>query len=119
MMRNLELERISLAAMSLGIARRCIDEMLRYTQERKAFGQAIINFGQVQRNIAESYAEYRAAKCFVYALANSIQEKDIHQGGHTLDADGVKLFAAQMAKTVADRAIQSMGGYGYVGGTLL
>lgn len=113
MMRNLEMERISLAAMAIGIARRCIDEMIQYTKTRKAFGQAVIDFGQVQKSIAESYAEYMAAKCYVYSLANSIQ--DVHQSGNTLDADGVKLFAAQMAKNVADRAIQSMGGYGYVG----
>jgi len=113
MMRNLEMERLALAAMAIGIARRCIDDMIRYTKEREAFGKAIIEYGQIQQNIAESYAEYKAAKCYVYSLANAIQ--DIHQSGNTLDADGVKLFAAQMAKKVADRAIQSMGGYGYVG----
>lgn len=47
MMRNLEIERITLAAMSLGIARRSIEVMSRYSQERKAFGKPIGDFGQV------------------------------------------------------------------------
>ena len=47
MMRNLEIERITLAAMSLGIARRSIEIMSRYSQERKAFGKPIADFGQV------------------------------------------------------------------------
>ena len=47
MMRNLEIERIVLAAMSLGIARRSIEVMSNYAQERKAFGKSIGEFGQV------------------------------------------------------------------------
>jgi isovaleryl-CoA dehydrogenase len=56
MMRNLEIERICLAAMSLGIADRCVEIMLRYSVERHAFGKPIAEFGQIQRYIAESYA---------------------------------------------------------------
>jgi len=112
MMRNLEIERIGLAAMALGIARRCIDEMKRYAGERKAFGSNLYNFGQIQRHLAESYAEYMAGRTYVYAVANGL---DLGTHGNGLDADGVKLYCAQMAKNVADRAIQVMGGYGYVG----
>jgi isovaleryl-CoA dehydrogenase len=48
MMRNLELERLTLAAMSLGIARRSIEIMNRYARER-AFGKPLDHFGQIQR----------------------------------------------------------------------
>ena len=113
MMRNLEIERVGLAAMALGIARRCIDEMKLYARERSAFGSAdLYSFGQIQKHIAESYAEYMAGRCYVYALANQL---DLESYGNGLDADGVKLYCAQMSKNVADRAIQVMGGYGYVG----
>jgi isovaleryl-CoA dehydrogenase len=113
MMRNLEIERIGLAAMALGITRRCIDEMKKYARERSAFGSADrYHFGQIQRHIAESYAEYMAGRCYVYGLANGL---DLQTHGNGLDADGVKLYCAQMSKNVADRAIQVMGGYGYVG----
>merc|ERR1719414_988012 len=62
MMRNLEIERVALAAMSLGIARRCVEKMNRYSGERQAFGSHLNAFGQVQRFIAESYAEYQAGR---------------------------------------------------------
>jgi isovaleryl-CoA dehydrogenase len=112
MMRNLEIERIALAAMAIGIARRCIDEMITYSTERMAFGKYTIEFGQIQKSIAESYAEYMAGKTYLYAVANGL---DLESYGNGLDADGVKLYSAAMAKNVADRAIQVMGGYGYVG----
>ena len=112
MMRNLELERLTLAAMSLGIARRCLEVMNRYAGERKAFGEPINRFGQIQRHIGESYAEYMAGRSYVYQVANSLR---LDKSGNRLDSDGVKLYCAGMAKNVADRAIQVLGGYGYVG----
>lgn len=111
MMRNLQIERITLAAMSLGIARRCVEDMNRYAKERKAFGEALNSFGQMQRFIAESYAEYMAGRAYVY---NTAQNLKLDSYGDGLDADGVKLYCGVMAKNVADRAMQLMGGYGYV-----
>lgn len=112
MMRNLELERVTLAAMSLGIARRSVEEMNRYAKERQAFGGNLNAFGQIQRFIAESYAEYMAGRSYVYQTAGRL---DLDTVGNGLDADGVKLYCGAMGKNVADRAIQVMGGYGYVG----
>eukprot|EP00547_Thalassionema_nitzschioides_P001694 CAMPEP_0194214322 /NCGR_PEP_ID=MMETSP0156-20130528/15488_1 /TAXON_ID=33649 /ORGANISM="Thalassionema nitzschioides, Strain L26-B" /LENGTH=408 /DNA_ID=CAMNT_0038942553 /DNA_START=208 /DNA_END=1434 /DNA_ORIENTATION=- len=112
MMRNLEIERVGLAAMGLGIARRCIDVMKEYANERSAFGSNLYKFGQIQRSIAESYAEFQAGRSYVYSFANSL---DLQTHGNGLDADGVKLYCARMSKNVADRAIQVLGGYGYVG----
>jgi isovaleryl-CoA dehydrogenase len=112
MMRNLELERLTLAAMSVGIARRCLEVMTQYSSERTSFGKPLHDFGQIQRHIAESYAEYRAAKAYLYETARRL---DLSKGGNRLDSDGIKLFASTMGKNVADRAIQVLGGYGYVG----
>ncbi|MBL8785653.1 MAG: acyl-CoA dehydrogenase family protein [Deltaproteobacteria bacterium] len=112
MMRNLELERLTLAAMSLGIARRSIEIMNAYARERKAFGKPLHSFGQIQRHIADSYAEYMAGKAYVYATAANL---NLDSSGNRIDSDGVKLYCGTMAKNVADRAIQVLGGYGYVG----
>jgi isovaleryl-CoA dehydrogenase len=112
MMRNLEVERVALAAMSTGIARRCIEEMNKYSEVRKAFGKPLNAFGQTQKQIAESYAEYMAGKAYVYHTANNL---DLNSTGNVLDSDGVKLYAAKMSKEVADRAIQILGGNGYTG----
>lgn len=112
MMRNLEIERLTLAAMSLGIARRSLEIMTKYAREREAFGKPISYFGQVQKMIADSYAEYRAAQTYTYDTARRMK-LDAH--GQRLDSDGVKLFASTAGKNIADRAIQVLGGYGYVG----
>jgi isovaleryl-CoA dehydrogenase len=112
MMRNLELERLTLAAMSLGIARRSLEIMNRYARERVSFGKTLDHFGQIQRHIAESYAEYMAGRAYVY---NTASHMNLAEPGHRLDSDGVKLYCSTMAKNVADRAMQVLGGYGYMG----
>ena len=111
MMRNLEIERVALAAMSLGIARRSLDEMNKYATDREAFGRQIRDFGQMQRYIGESWAKYRAMRAYIYDTANNM---GLGNAGQRLDSDGVKLFATTAAKEIADAAIQVMGGYGYV-----
>ncbi|RME76196.1 MAG: isovaleryl-CoA dehydrogenase, partial [Planctomycetota bacterium] len=112
MMRNLEIERITLAAMSLGIALRCLQIMFSYAKERQAFGQPINRFGQIQRYLANSYSQFAASRAYVYNTARWI---DLDKAGNRIDADGVKLVASTMAKEVADNAIQVLGGNGYVG----
>jgi isovaleryl-CoA dehydrogenase len=112
MMRNLEIERLTLAAMSLGIALRSLQVMVDYANQRRTFGVPLREHGQIQRHIAESYSEFKAARCYVYDTARRL---DLHSHGNRLDADGTKLFASRIAKEIADRAIQILGGYGYMG----
>ncbi len=112
MMRNLAIERLTLAAMSLGIARRSVEIMNRYANERISFGKPINRFGQIQRHIAESYAEYMAGRSYVYNVAGRLE---LDKYGQRIDSDGTKLYCSTMAKNIADRAIQVLGGYGYVG----
>lgn len=112
MMRNLEIERLTLAAMSLGIARRSLEVMNRYAAEREAFGKPLNFFGQIQKYIGESYADYKASRAYVYDTARKL---DLTKEGNRVDSDGVKLVATTMGKNVADRAMQVLGGYGYVG----
>ena len=69
-------------------------------------------FGQIQKMVAESYAQYMASKSYIYNTSNSL---DLSSTGNVMDSDGVKLFAGKMAKDVADSAIQVMGGNGYTG----
>ena len=109
MMRNLEIERLTLAAMSVGIAERCCEIMVRHGQERKAFGQPINRFGQIQRYIGDSWAMTEAAKCLVYNVARDVGP-DVH---NRIGSDAAKLFAGPVAKQVADNAMQVMGGSGY------
>ena len=109
MMRNLELERVTLAAQSVGIALRCVDEMNRYARERAAFGKPLASFGQIQRLIAESYSQTAAARALVYYAASQIDPNS----RHSLEAASAKLVATTTGETVARNAIQVLGGYGY------
>ena len=109
MMRNLEIERLGLAAMSLGIARRCLDVMVRYATERHSFGKPLHEHGQIQRYIGESYAKVEAMRALVYNVAATVGPTQRNR----LGTDAAKLFAATAAKEVADAAIQVLGGYGY------
>lgn len=109
MMRNLEMERVTLAGMSLGIADRCVDIMIRHGQERRAFGQSINRFGQIQRYIGDAYAMTEAAKCLTYNVAKDVGAESRNRIG----SDAAKLFGAPVGKIVADYAMQVMGGSGY------
>jgi isovaleryl-CoA dehydrogenase len=109
MMRNLEIERIGLAAMSLGLARRCLDVMVNYAIERRSFGKPITDHGQIQRYIGESYAKVEAMRALVYNVAATVGPMSRSR----LGTDAAKLFAASAAKEVADAAVQVLGGYGY------
>ena len=109
MMRNLEIERLTLAAMSLGIADRCMDIMVKHAAERVAFGEPINRFGQIQRYIGECYAETEAARALIYSVAQQVGPDKRNR----LGSDAAKLFAAPVGKRVADAAMQVMGGSGY------
>jgi len=109
MMRNLEIERLGLAAMSLGIAQRCLDEMVKYAQERRSFGKPIHEHGQIQRHIGDAYAKTEAIRAITYGVAATVGPTQRNR----LGTDAAKLFASTAAKEVADSAIQVMGGYGY------
>jgi isovaleryl-CoA dehydrogenase len=109
MMRNLEIERLTLAAMSLGIADRCLDIMVRYSADRKSFGKPLADFGQIQRYVGESFAKTEAARALVYSVARNVRP-DVQ---NRLGTDAAKLFAAPVGKEVADNAMQVLGGWGY------
>ena len=110
MMRNLEIERVALAAQSTGICLRCVEVMSEYAvNERKAFGKPLIHFGQIQQMVADSYAETQAARALVYQAAGAVA----FDKRTSLNAASAKLVASITGEKVARRAIQVLGGYGY------
>ncbi|MBL8627936.1 MAG: acyl-CoA dehydrogenase family protein [Myxococcales bacterium] len=109
MMRNLEIERLGLAAMAVGIAQRCVDVMVRYSQERRSFGKPLHDLGQIQRYLGDSYAKLVAMRSMVYAVAATCGPESRNR----LGTDAAKLFCATAAKEIADAAVQVLGGYGY------
>lgn len=109
MMRNLEIERLGLAAISLGIARRCLEIMTSYAAERRSFGKPLTEHGQIQRYIGESFAKTEAMRSLIYGVARTVSPEQRNR----LGTDAAKLYAATAAKEVADAAMQVLGGYGY------
>ncbi len=109
MMRNLEIERLTLAAISLGIADRCFSIMLSYANERISFGRPLAEHGQIQKYIGDSFAETEAIRSLVFRVAHSVGPDQ----NNRVYTDAAKLFAAPAAKRVADAAMQVMGGAGY------
>jgi butyryl-CoA dehydrogenase len=109
-MMTLDGGRISIGAMSLGIAQAALDASLRYARERRQFGKAISEFQAIQLLLAEMVTEIEAARLLVYQTARL---KD-RGGSITRPAAMAKLKASGVAMRCADRAIQVHGGAGYM-----
>lgn len=113
MMRNLDLERITIAGISLGVARASIELATQYAKDRKQFGKPIGAFQQIQERLSEASAWYEACRCLTYDSAK-MWDLGLMQGKEaSMMAAKAKLQSAQMATQVALDAIQILGGYGY------
>jgi alkylation response protein AidB-like acyl-CoA dehydrogenase len=102
--------RVGIAAQALGIAQACLEASLAYSQERKQFGEPIVNFQAIQWMLADMATEIDAARLLTYRAA-SIQQ----QGKNvTREAAMAKLFASEASNRAAYKAVQIFGGYGYI-----
>jgi butyryl-CoA dehydrogenase len=110
-MKTLNGGRLGIAAGAVGVARAALEAATKYAKERKAFGRAIGSFQLVREMIAESAMEIDAARLLTLRAA---QLRDLGVD-NTLEVSMAKLFGAQMAMRVTDRAIQVHGGYGFSG----
>ncbi|MFL5844643.1 MAG: acyl-CoA dehydrogenase family protein [Solirubrobacteraceae bacterium] len=106
----LDIGRIGVAAMGVGLAQGCLDEALAYAKERRAFGQPISKFQAIQSKLADMATEIAAGRMLVYKAA---KEKDAGQN-FTLTAAMAKLKTGRLAVRCAEEAVQIHGGYGYI-----
>jgi isovaleryl-CoA dehydrogenase len=113
MMRNLDVERITISGISLGIARASIEVATQYAKERSQFGKPIGAFQQIQERLAEAAAWYEACRCLTYDAAKMWDMGLMVGKEASMMAAKAKLQSAQMATKVALDAIQILGGYGY------
>ena len=109
-MKTLDGGRISIGAMSLGIAQAALDASVKYSKERKQFGRSIADFQAIQLLIADMVTELEAARLLVYATARL---KDRGQP-YTRFSAMAKLKASTVAMRAADAAVQIHGGAGYM-----
>lgn len=101
--------RISIAAISIGLAQAAFEYAVAYAKERQAFGQAIASFEAIQWMLADAATEIEAARFLLYHAAWLKEQNRLY----TKEAAEAKLFATEMAERVCRNAIQIHGGYGY------
>ena len=106
----LETGRISIAAVSVGVAQACLDQSLRYAQERTQFGKPIFDFQTIQFKLADMAISIELARN-QYLKAAWLKDR---KRKHTFEATIAKVFASEMLEKVASDAVQIHGGYGYM-----
>jgi alkylation response protein AidB-like acyl-CoA dehydrogenase len=106
----LDIGRIGVAAMGVGLAQGALDQALSYAKQRTAFGQRISKFQAIQTKLADMATEIEAARLLVYKAA---REKDANRN-FTLTAAQAKLKTGRLAVRCAEEAVQIHGGYGFI-----
>ncbi len=106
----LDIGRIGVAAMGVGLAQGALDQALKYAKERRAFGKPISKFQAIQCKLADMSVEIEAARLLVYKAA---REKDAARN-FTLTAAQAKLKTGRLAVRCAEEAVQIHGGYGFI-----
>lgn len=108
---NLEGGRLGIAAQSIGIAKAALDSAINYAKERQTFGRLLCEHDVIRNYLAEMNTEIEAAFSLLMHAARLYMAKD-----HTAlkYACMAKLFASQIAEHTCSKAIQILGGYGYL-----
>lgn len=101
--------RISIGALSIGLAQAAYEHALVYAKERRAFGKRIAEFQAIQWMLADAATEIEAARTLLYKAAWLKEEGR----PYLKEASMAKMFATEMAERVCRNAIQVHGGYGY------
>lgn len=109
-MRILDGGRISIAALSLGIAQGAYEAALKYSKERKQFGKSIAEFQAIQWKLADMATEIEAARL----LTNQAASRKDAGKKTTLQSSMAKLFASEVAVRCANESVQIHGGYGFI-----
>lgn len=109
-MSGLDIERVIVAGIALGIAEAAFAESLKYSREREQFGRPISQFQLIQAKLADMYTNIEAARLLIYDVAVRTQtEKRLRK-----ESAAAVLFAAEMGTKVCLDAVQIHGGYGYM-----
>mmetsp|Transcript_42323 Transcript_42323/g.100405 ORF Transcript_42323/g.100405 Transcript_42323/m.100405 type:complete len:217 (-) Transcript_42323:91-741(-) len=110
-MRALDGGRVNIAACSIGGGRFCLDTARSYAQSRRQFGRPIGEFQNTQFSIADMATSLQASRLLTYHAARAL-DQGLPEA--TMDCAMAKRFATDSCSRVADRALQILGGYGYL-----
>ena len=115
-MRTLDTFRASVGAAACGMARRALDESVRYAGTRRQFGKLLAEHQLIQEKLADMVTELDAARLLVYRAAYL---KDTGTARLTREASEAKLFATEAACRIIDQAVQIHGGAGLIEGSVV
>jgi acyl-CoA dehydrogenase len=115
-METLDTFRASVGAAACGMARRALDESVRYASSRKQFGRLLAEHQLIQEKLADMVTELDAARLLVYRAAYL---KDTGTSRVTREASEAKLYATEAAGRIIDSAVQIHGGNGLVRGSVV
>ena len=101
--------RVTVGAISTGIARAAFDKAVRYSKDRTAFGKPLSDFEMIQSKLAEMLTDINASRLMVYRAAHLKDQRRPFES----EAAQAKMFASERCLKVCDEAIQIHGGYGY------
>jgi isovaleryl-CoA dehydrogenase len=111
LMAGLNVERLIIAALILGVGQRAFDDTLTYVKERKQFGRPIGSFQALKHRIADMATELECARLLVYDVASKVDDDPTVL--FPREASMAKIKATEVAKHVALEGMQMMGGNGY------
>jgi acyl-CoA dehydrogenase len=114
--RTLDVLRCTVGAVAVGLAQRALEEALRYSRQRKQFGQALAEFQATRLKLADMATELEAARLLVYQAA---WVNDCGKTNLTQKSSMAKYYATEAAQRVIDQALQIHGGVGVVAGSIV
>ena len=116
MLQTLAVFRVSVAGSAVGLAQAALDEAVAHATTREQFGKPLMSLGSVSQSLALSWAETEAARALTYRAAALAASDPL---AHIADTSMAKVIATETAGRVVDRAVQAMGRFGLVRGSVI
>jgi alkylation response protein AidB-like acyl-CoA dehydrogenase len=110
MLRSLDSGKLGIAAIGVGLAQGAYEMALDYAKKRKQFGKSISNYQAISFKLADMYMKIELARNMLYKTC-WLRDNNKH---FSIEASIIKLYSSEIAKEVADEAVQIQGGYGLI-----
>jgi hypothetical protein len=109
-MESFQIERLVAGILGVGGSEQCLEETLKYMNEREAFGRQIKKFQVLRHELVQLYTELEAGKQMTYNTCWLVQNGEIP----VKEASMVKLYMTELGNKIVDKCLQMFGGYGYM-----
>jgi len=114
-MKNFNYERYMMGAQMLGMAKRCFEECVQYSQERKTFGKNLIDHQVIRHKLADMSAKIDAMDAYLNQVAQLMNDGEMP----VAEISKIKFFCSECIESIASEAMQILGGAGYLRGNAI